>query len=143
MGTYFVQRQAFTVDALVASIPIGILIMLILYVNEIPDAEFDATAGKKHLVTRFTREQALSFLAASLAAVYVVIALIPVLRLGPPTVLIALATIPLAVRVYRGAKANFGKQYEMIPTMALNVNNAAITGALLAAGYYIGALLGL
>jgi 1,4-dihydroxy-2-naphthoate octaprenyltransferase len=143
MGTYFVQRQAFTVDALVASIPIGILIMLILYVNEIPDAEFDAIAGKRHLVTRFTREQALSFLAASLAAVYVVIALIPVLRLGPPTVLIALATIPLAVRVYRGAKANFGKQYEMIPTMALNVNNAAITGALLAAGYYIGALLGL
>ena len=143
MMTYFVQRQAFTVDALIASIPTGILIMLITYVKEIPDVEFDAIAGKRHLVTRFTREQALFFLAASLAAVYVIIALIPVLRLGPPTVLIALATIPLAVKVYRGAKANFGKQYEMIPTMALTVSNAAVTGALLTAGYYIGALLGL
>jgi 1,4-dihydroxy-2-naphthoate octaprenyltransferase len=117
--------------------------MLITYVKEIPDVEFDAIAGKRHLVTRFTREQALFFLAAFLAAVYVIIALIPVLRLGPPTVLIALATIPLAVKVYRGAKANFGKQYEMIPTMALTVSNAAVTGALLTAGYYIGALLGL
>jgi len=143
MGTYFVQKQAFSVDALVASIPIGILIMLILYVNEIPDAEFDAIAGKRHLLTRFTREQALLFLAASLAATYAVIALIPVLGLGPPTVLIALATIPRAVRIYRGARTYFGKQYEMIPTMALNVNNAAITGALLAAGYYVGAFLGL
>ncbi len=143
MGTYYVQRQAFSLEALVASIPIGILVMLILYVNEIPDAEFDAIAGKRHLVTRFTKEQALFFLAASLGATYAVIALIPLLRLGPPTVLMALATLPLAVKVYRGVKTNFGKQYEMIPTMALNVNNAAITGALLAAGYYVGALLGL
>lgn len=143
MGTYFVQTQTFSPEALVASIPIGMLIMLILYVNEIPDAEFDRLAGKRQLVTRFTKEQALAFLAGSLAATYAVIALIPVLRLGPPTVLVALATIPLALRVYRGAKTNFGKQYEMIPTMSLNVNNAAITGALIAAGYYVGALLGL
>jgi len=143
MGTYFVQTQRFSLDALVASIPIGLLIMLILYVNEIPDAEFDRIAGKRQLVTRFSREQALAFLAGSLAATYSVIALIPVLRLGPPTVLVALATIPLAVKVYQGARSNFGKQYEMIPTMSLNVNNAAITGALIAAGYFVGALLGL
>ncbi|MCS6788105.1 MAG: prenyltransferase, partial [Aigarchaeota archaeon] len=123
LGAYFVQTQKLTLDALLASIPIGILIMLILYVNEIPDAPFDKVAGKMHLVTRISKENALRLLAVFYAAAYASTALIPVLRLGPPTVLIALVTIPTAVRVYRMVSGTFGIQYAMIPAMALNIRN--------------------
>ncbi|MEN3048508.1 MAG: prenyltransferase [Candidatus Caldarchaeales archaeon] len=143
LGTYFVQTQRLTVDALLASIPIGILIMLILYVNEIPDAPFDRAAGKMHLVARIPKEGALRLLAVFYAAAYAFVALIPVLRLGPPTVLIALITVPTALKVYRMVSETFGIQYAMIPAMALNIRNVAVTGSLLAAGYVIGALLGL
>lgn len=141
LGSYFVQTQRLSYEALAASIPIGILVMLILYVNEIPDAPYDKQAGKLTLVTRLSKAQTLSFLAISLSAVYLSTALIPLLSLGPPTVLIALATAPIAVKVYRGARESFGEPYSMIGTMSLNVKNAAITGALIAAGYVVGALL--
>ncbi len=141
LGTYFVQTQSIGLDAVAASIPIGLLIMLILYVNEIPDAPYDKEAGKMTLLTRFTKTQALGFLAGSLAATYLSILLIPLLNLGPASVLIALAGIPLAYRVYRGVEQNFGDPYRMIGVMSLNVKNAAITGSLVAAGYIIGAAL--
>ncbi|GBC71544.1 1,4-dihydroxy-2-naphthoate octaprenyltransferase [Candidatus Calditenuaceae archaeon HR02] len=141
LGTYFVQTQRIGLDAIISSIPIGLLIMLILYVNEIPDTPYDREAGKMTLVTRFTKKQALGFLAGSLIATYLTILLIPLLNLGPTTILIALASAPLAYRVYRGVEHNFGDPYRMIGVMSLNVKNAAITGSLLAAGYIIGAAL--
>jgi 1,4-dihydroxy-2-naphthoate octaprenyltransferase len=141
LGTYFVQTQSIGLDAVAASIPIGLLIMLILYVNEIPDAPYDREAGKMTLLTRFTKAQALFFLAASFTATYLSISLIPLLNLGPASVMIALAGAPLAYRVYRGVKQNYGDPYRMIGVMSLNVKTAAITGSLLAAGYFIGAAL--
>ncbi|MCS7094226.1 MAG: prenyltransferase, partial [Thaumarchaeota archaeon] len=143
LGSYFVQTRSLSVEAFLASVPIGLLIMLILYVNEIPDAPYDRAAGKMHLVARFTEKQTLRFLAASFVALYLVIALIPVLRLGPWLVLAGLATIPTAQRIYRMVKETFGNQYAMIPVLALNVRNAVVTGALVAAGYALGAILGL
>ncbi|MCS7146264.1 MAG: prenyltransferase [Nitrososphaerota archaeon] len=140
MGTYFVQAQSLSLSALMASIPMGILVMQILYVNEIPDAPYDRQAGKMTLLTRLSRKQALVFLATSMTATYLSIALIPLLRLGPPTVLAALATIPLSYKVFRGVVQSFGEPYSMIGTMSLNVKNTTLTGLLIAAGYVAGAL---
>jgi 1,4-dihydroxy-2-naphthoate octaprenyltransferase len=141
LGTYFVQAGSFDSAALMASIPVGLLIMLILYVNEIPDALFDKEAGKRTLVTRLSKRSVMVLLAAIFLLVYVFIALIPILNLGPPTVLIALTTIPLSLRVFKEVDRNFGNQYAMIPSMSLNVKNSVITCILLAAGYFVGALL--
>ncbi|MEM0482049.1 MAG: prenyltransferase [Nitrososphaerota archaeon] len=102
LETYFVQTQNIGLDAIAASIPIGLLIMLILYVNEIPDVPYDREAGKMTLLTRFTKVHALSFLAGSFTATYLSILLTPLLNLGPASVLIALSCVPLAYRVYRG-----------------------------------------
>jgi 1,4-dihydroxy-2-naphthoate octaprenyltransferase len=141
LGTYFVQAGSLDSAALMASIPAGLLIMLILYVNEIPDALFDKEAGKRTLVTRLSKRGVMVLLAAFLLLVYLFIALIPVLSLGPPTVLIALTTIPLSLRVFKEVDRNFGNQYAMIPSMSLNVKNSVVTCILLAAGYFVGALL--
>ena len=53
--TYFVQAGRWTIDALLASIPIGVLAANILVVNNYRDAETDAAAGKRTLVVRLGR----------------------------------------------------------------------------------------
>jgi 1,4-dihydroxy-2-naphthoate octaprenyltransferase len=141
LGTYFVQVQALDLYALAPSIPIGLLIMLILYVNEIPDAPYDRQSGKMTIPARLSKEGALRLLLAFFAITYMSIALIPLANLGPPTVLAALCSIPLSCKVYRGVEKGFGDPYSMVGAMSLNVMNSALTGFLMAAGYLLGALL--
>src|SRR3954453_17251758 len=49
LGAYYVQAQRFTFEALYASIPVGIFIALVLYMNEVPDRAGAAAAGKRPL----------------------------------------------------------------------------------------------
>ena len=56
--TCFVQTGHFSVDAVLAAIPIGLLAANILVVNNYRDAETDAAAGKRTLVVRFGRRAA-------------------------------------------------------------------------------------
>lgn len=141
LGSHYVQTQFFSPEALLASIPIGILIMLILYVNEIPDAPYDKAAGKHTLVTRLSKENVLKGYKLSLAATYAVIVAAVVLRLAPPTTLIALATIPKAISTVRNVAQTYGNPYLMIPALASNINVATFTGLLHAAGFFLWALI--
>jgi 1,4-dihydroxy-2-naphthoate octaprenyltransferase len=48
MGGYYIQTGIFpSVPAVVVSLPFGLLVMAILFANEIPDYEVDRTAGKR------------------------------------------------------------------------------------------------
>ncbi|MFQ6066842.1 MAG: prenyltransferase, partial [bacterium] len=50
LGSYYVQTQNLSWEPVWSSIPIGLLIGLVLYLNEFPDYEPDKTVGKKTLV---------------------------------------------------------------------------------------------
>jgi len=141
MGSYFVQTQRFALEPLIASIPVGVLIMLILYVNEVPDLEYDRAAGKMTLLTRLDRKDALGLYKAFLASVYALVALSVLAGTAPLTALLALATIPMAREVYKGVEQTYGSPYAMIPHLAKNVNLAILTSLLLATGYAIVAIL--
>jgi 1,4-dihydroxy-2-naphthoate octaprenyltransferase len=65
--TYFVQAGRVGWDALLASVPVGLLAANILLVNNYRDAETDARAGKRTLVVRMGRPFARAQFAASLA----------------------------------------------------------------------------
>lgn len=52
-GTYFVQAQALTATVLMAAVPVGLLGVALLAVNNTRDEKTDAAAGKKTLVVRF------------------------------------------------------------------------------------------
>ena len=49
LGAYFVQAREYAWEPFLISIPVGILIALVLYVNEVPDRPGDAAAGKRTL----------------------------------------------------------------------------------------------
>ncbi|HEV3471677.1 MAG TPA: prenyltransferase, partial [Actinomycetota bacterium] len=56
LGSYFVVAERLSWEAFYASLPVALLIMLVLYVNQIPDRPADAKAGKRTIVVRLPRE---------------------------------------------------------------------------------------
>ncbi|MEM0440448.1 MAG: 1,4-dihydroxy-2-naphthoate octaprenyltransferase [Candidatus Caldarchaeum sp.] len=137
LGSHYVQTQFFSIEALLASIPVGIMIALILYVNEIPDSPYDAAAGKRTLVTRLSKESVIKLYKALLTASYVSVVIPVVLGFSPPTALMALLTIPKAVKTVKLVRETYGSPYLMIPALASNVQVATNTGFLLAAGFFL------
>jgi 1,4-dihydroxy-2-naphthoate octaprenyltransferase len=58
LGTDFVQRQTFSLQALIAGIPYALLVTNLLYINQFPDRAADASACKRHWVVRLRTKQA-------------------------------------------------------------------------------------
>jgi len=137
LGAYTVQTGRFAWEPLVASIPVGIFIALVLYVNEIPDRAGDAAVGKRTLPVRWDQATvARGFLLAA-AAAFLLIAVAAPIGLIPRPTLIALVTVPLALEVYRGIQRNYNSPYELMATMGKNVQLHLVAGLLLFAGYII------
>jgi 1,4-dihydroxy-2-naphthoate polyprenyltransferase len=137
LGAYVVQAGALSWEAAVASVPVGILIALVLYVNEIPDRVGDAATRKRTLPVRLPADWVTNgYLAAALAAFAVIVAGV-VGGLLPPFTLLALAAIPLAFRVYRGIRVNYSSPYALMSFMGLNVNLHLYTGLGLLVGYLV------
>jgi 1,4-dihydroxy-2-naphthoate octaprenyltransferase len=137
LGSYYVQAQRFSLESLWLSLPVAILIALVLYVNEIPDRESDAVAGKRTLPVRWSKEAVIRCYAWSTGAAYGLIGLGAALRILPWPTVIALATIPLAVRVTRGIRESYENPYALMPSMASNIKLHLYTGLLLLAGYLV------
>jgi 1,4-dihydroxy-2-naphthoate octaprenyltransferase len=104
-ATFFVQTGEVTVNAILASIPIGLLAANILVVNNYRDVETDRAAGKRTLVVRFGRGAARAQFDASLV---VALAMPFVLwaRGFSPWVLAPLLLAPVAWRQARRLKAS-------------------------------------
>jgi 1,4-dihydroxy-2-naphthoate polyprenyltransferase len=52
-GTYYVQARQFNLAAVASALPMGLLAVAILIVNNLRDLETDRASGKRTLVTRF------------------------------------------------------------------------------------------
>jgi 1,4-dihydroxy-2-naphthoate polyprenyltransferase len=142
LGAYYVQAQRFTGEALFASIPVGILIALVLYMNEVPDRAGDAAAGKRTLPVRLGRDAVIAGYAAAAAVAYGLVAVGAVTGLLVRPALVALATIPLARRVVAGLRANYDSPYTLMGHMATNIKLHAFTGLLLIAAYAVATVAG-
>jgi 1,4-dihydroxy-2-naphthoate octaprenyltransferase len=137
LGAYVVQAQKLAWEPLVASIPVGILIALVLYVNEIPDRESDSRVGKLTLPARLPREAVVQgFLFAAVAA-FAIVTVAAVSGVIPRPTLIALAALPLVAKVYRGIRQHYDSPYELMSTMGRNVQLHLLVGVLLFGGYMV------
>ncbi|MCX8023995.1 MAG: 1,4-dihydroxy-2-naphthoate polyprenyltransferase [Thermanaerothrix sp.] len=109
VGTYYVQARQVSVSAVAASIPIGLLIVNILVVNNLRDIPTDRATGKRTLAVRFgeawTRREYLALLILTYL-VTIVASATDILPLGG---LLALLSLPLAIQVARGVWSNRGR----------------------------------
>ena len=137
LGAYVVQTDRLAWEPMVLSLVPGTLIALILYVNEIPDRRSDAEAGKRTLPVRFAPDVVRAgYLVAAAAAFAVVVGGVVGGVLPWPT-LIALAAVPLALRVHAGLRVHYDSPYALMAVMGANVNLNLVVGGLLLAAYLV------
>ena len=138
LGAYAVQtRGSLSWEAFVASIPVALLVMLILYVNEIPDRTGDAKAGKRTLPVRLSKMWVIRGFDAAAAASFLVVGGGVAVGLLPVPALLALLTIPLARRVHGGLILFYDNPYALMASMGTNIQLHMTVGVLLVAGYLV------
>lgn len=140
-GAYYVQAQTFSASVIVASIPVSLLIAGVLYINEFPDYIADRDSGKKHIVVRMGRPRAVGGYLLIIALTYISIIIGVATQLLTPFTLIALLTLPKAVKAVRVARAHHSESQKLVPANAATVAIHLITGLLLTAGYAMGAII--
>jgi 1,4-dihydroxy-2-naphthoate octaprenyltransferase len=142
LGAYYVQAQQLNLKALWVSIPVGLLIAAVLYINEFPDYQADKAVGKKTLVVVLGRERAVWGYVALLVAAYLLVVIGVALRILPLTALLALLTLPVAYKSIQGALRFHSDTPKLIPTNAGTIQIHLLTGLLLCVGYIIARFLG-
>jgi 1,4-dihydroxy-2-naphthoate octaprenyltransferase len=132
LGAYVVQSGgSISPEAVAASIPIAILVALILYVNEIPDREGDARAGKRTLPVILPRATVVAIYALSVAVAFGSVVATVIAGWLPVPALLVLLAAPLAWRVYVGIRASYDQAYALMPVMATNIKVHLVTGVVL------------
>jgi len=136
IGAYFVQTGAYTLPAIIASVPSFILVHNLLLLNEFPDIEADRKAGRKTSPITMGKSKASIFYSVMTGVVYLWIIGGVVGGQMPKFSLIALLTIPFAIKAIRGALKSEDMS-KLMPAMASNVLVVLLTQLLLGIGYIL------
>lgn len=144
MGSYYVQTVRFSWDPLLASLPVGALIMGILYVNEFPDHFADKRADKKHWIVQLGLKRAIRGYYAIIAFTYISIfftialGILPVFDFidGMPVAgvltLLAVSTVNKTVKILQ---TKYDKPMELIPASAGQIQVFTLIGVIICIAY--------
>lgn len=137
LGAYYVQAQTLSLEALFISIPVGLLIAAVLYINEFPDYACDKKAGKNTLIVKMGRKRARKGFYSLLLIAYLFIILAVILKIVPWTLLVSLLIFPLAWKAMKIAHTNYASTQGILPAMSGTVTIHLSTGLLLSFGYVL------
>jgi len=134
LGTYIVLTGEVNGVSLVAGIPIGLLIGLVLYINQFPDMEADASVGKNHWVVRLGRKKASLGYPVIVGSAYGFAALLVLFGVLPVPALLFLLTLPIAVKASKVVLASPEDVRSLLPAQAMTIQLHLLGGVLLSAG---------
>jgi len=112
VGSFYVQSEEITRDALLASIPMGTFSCALLAVNNIRDRALDEPAGKRTLAVRLGDRNSRIFFAALIALGYLAVAV-----MGNPWLALTLLSAPMALSLVRGVLGG-AQGRDLIPSLA-------------------------
>jgi 1,4-dihydroxy-2-naphthoate polyprenyltransferase len=107
-GTAWVQMGAVPALAVLAALPVGALATAMLVVNNLRDVDTDRLAGKRTLVVRFGRSQALAQYPSMLLLAYGAVIAMVFVPGGSWAALLPLLTLPLAFRLHGELRSRTG-----------------------------------
>jgi 1,4-dihydroxy-2-naphthoate octaprenyltransferase len=141
VGSYYVSSGTFTWAALVASLPVGLLVTAILHGNEWRDVSEDARAGISTVSIRVGRQFAHELYLTLVIGAYLVLALAVATEALPPLSLLAMLSLPLLVRAVRASELGATGQQRAIAMIDLETAQLhAAFGFLLVVGLAIAAV---
>ncbi len=152
LGSYYVQTGSWSLAALtepfLASLPIGLLIAAVLWINEFPDVDADRAVGKKTLVLRLGHLRSVSVFITMLAASYLLVISYSLLRVFDSlqitsyTTLIVLLSLPIGIKAVRVLRASYQDPHAIIPANAGTIMLHLSFGILAIVGFLIGTVFG-
>ena len=131
LGAYWVQTGQISLEALIVSVPIGLLVAAILYINEVSDRNWDQRAGKDTIVVRLKMSALIPGYMGLMASAYIVIIIGVVMGQLVPATLIVLLTLPLTWSAYKVLQRHLGYAYRLIPANATTIFVHLLVGMLL------------
>jgi 1,4-dihydroxy-2-naphthoate octaprenyltransferase len=140
-GAYYVITGTFSTQALIVSIPVGLLVAAILHGNEWRDMTDDARYGIGTLSTLLGRKVAHIGYVALIVGAYLALTLAVLAHALPTTSLLAMLSLPLLVRAIRASELGSIGQQRAIAMIDLETAELhAAFGFLLVAGIALAAL---
>ncbi len=136
MGAYFVQTGEYTWPLVIASVPSFILVHNLLFINEFPDVEADKKGGRRTTPIVLGMDKASRIYSALTIMVYLWIIGSVAAEVMPVYCLIALLTLPFAIKAIRGSM-QYQDMNKLVPALANNVLVVLVTQLLLGIGYIL------
>ncbi len=141
LGAYYVSSGTLSWDALLMSLPVGLLVTAILHGNEWRDVSEDARAGISTLSIRAGRRTAHVLYLSLVVGAYLVLSLAVAVHALPAQSLLAMLSLPLLVRAIRSSELGASGQQRAIAMIDLETAQLhAAFGFLLVAGIAIAAV---
>jgi 1,4-dihydroxy-2-naphthoate octaprenyltransferase len=137
IGTYFLFTGMITLKSILLSIPIGLLVFGILFINEFPDYKADKAVNKKHLVVRLGRQKARIVFASVIVFTYLSVIIPIAFGIFSPYLLIFLLTLPLAYKAVSVALKKFNDEKQIVPAQANTIFLTIGYGILLSLGLVV------
>ncbi len=134
LGTYYVQTQHFSLAAFWVSLPVALLILAVLWINQFPDYHADLAVGKRHWVVRLGRRRAAVVYAGMMALTYLTVLVGVAVEVLPPLTLLAMLTLPLTARGINVALREYDQPPALVPANAATIGVHLVLSLLLAVG---------
>ena len=131
VGSAYVQTETISSVGVAAAVPVGLLAVAILVVNNLRDVRTDARTGKRTLAVRWGAARTRTFLALLVAGAFIGV-LFVALVVRSPGPLIALFAAPGARAPLSLARSN--KESDMLRALGATARLELVTGVLLAGG---------
>ena len=136
-GSALVQTGKILPEALLAGIPIGLLVAAIVYVNEFPDHDGDKATGKDTLIVVFGPEKARLGYVLLVAGAFTSIVLMALNGTLPMLSLIALPAAYFGVKAIKTLYEYYNDRL-LLPANAGTINMHLVTGLLFCIGIWVG-----
>ncbi|QYK50142.1 MAG: UbiA family prenyltransferase [Anaerolineales bacterium] len=135
-GTVYALTGRATLADFLAGVPIGLLTIAILWINQFPDEEADKATGKENLVVVLGKERArYGYVLLMLAAFGLALYWTLVSGLFPIGALLILAAAPLAIQASRVILREY-RERSLVRANVTTIQLHAIAGLLMAAGIF-------
>ncbi len=136
-GSYYLQTEQFSWYPIYVSILIGLLISLILFINQFPDFEADEASGKKHLVIRIGKKASTYVFIIAMSSAFLILILLVILKILPLISLIVLITLPLPIKATMGLIKNRDNYLALIPSLAMTILTCLAYSILLSISLFV------
>ncbi|WP_456277886.1 1,4-dihydroxy-2-naphthoate polyprenyltransferase [Bacillus sp. AK128] len=131
--SYFVQTGTVSLESVLVSMPISILVGAILLANNIRDLDGDKENGRKTLAIIVGRQNAIKVLAGMFLVSYLWVIVLILVNIASPWLLLVLLSVPKPIQATKGF---IGKTIpiQMMPAMKATAQTNTIFGLLVSIG---------